>query len=157
MGSHDMGRQRTKHRSTIPPPPGPPPGDGGDGDGDAVDPARPARPDLAAALHEAAEALRQAVSTVRTIARPEAVEAAGVVATQAEQMAAGERSCWGCPPEAVQAPAGFRAAVQWVAMAIRHAAIDLDGRPVLLLGTMMATERVLTLAESLPAARIEER
>ena len=146
-----MGRQRTKHRSTIPPPPG------DVGDGDAVDPPRPARPELAAALHDAAEALRQAMSTVRTIARPEAVEAAGVVATQAEQMAAGERSCWGCPPDAVRAPAGYRAAVCWVAMAIRHAAIDLDGRPVLLLGTMMATERLLTLAESLPPARADGR
>lgn len=145
-----MGRQQKKHRSTIPPPPGPPPGDGGGVGGDAVDPARPARPDLAAAMHDAAEALRQATSTVRAIARAEAIEAAGTVVDQAEAMAAGERSYWGCPPEAVRAPAGYRAAIQWVAMAIRHAAIDLDGRPVLLLGCMMSTERLLTLAESLP-------
>lgn len=96
----------------------------------------PLPPDLIEAITDLATAIRQQASCVEAVADPRATATAGILADRIEALA---RST--APP-----PGGWSAAIAGACNHARHAAVDLDPRPVLLLGVMCATERVLALA-----------
>ncbi len=96
----------------------------------------PLPPDLIEALADLADAIRQQVGCVQAVADPRAVATAESVADRIDALARATS-----PP-----PGGWSAAIASCCNHARHAAVDLDPRPILLLGPFCATERVLALA-----------
>lgn len=97
---------------------------------------QPLPPDLVEAITDLADAIRQQVDCVQAVADPRAVATADTLADRIEALARAT-----APP-----PGGWSAAIAGACNHARHAAVDLDPRPVLLLGVMCTSERVLALA-----------